>query len=67
MGEDEKAIKILKEVISKLTPTTGKAEYLLAIIYLGQERNNLGCEYLIKSKEKGFSIPNIMFEKFCLN
>ena len=67
MGEDQKAIKILKEVISKLNPSTGKAEYLLAIIYLGQEKNNIGCEYLTKSKQKGFSIPNIMFEQFCLN
>ena len=67
MGKDNSAIKILEDVISKLNPSTGKAEYLLAIIYIGQEENNLGCDYLAKSKQKGFSIPNIMFEKFCFN
>lgn len=67
MGEDQKAIQILKDVILKLNPTTGKAEYLLAIIYIGQEKNNIGCDYLYKSKQKGFSFPNFMIDKFCLN
>jgi O-antigen ligase/tetratricopeptide (TPR) repeat protein len=65
LGEDETASQILKEVISKLNPKTGKAEYLLAIIYLGQENYVFGCEYLTKSKQKGFGIPDIMFKKFC--
>ena len=65
LGEDETAIEILKKVISKLNPKTGKAEYLLAIIYLGQENYVFGCEYLTKSKQKGFGIPDIMFKKFC--
>ena len=65
LGEDETAIQILKEVISKLNPKTGKAEYLLAIIYLGQEDYVFGCKYLTKSKQKGFGIPDIMFKNFC--
>ena len=65
LGEDETAIQILKEVISKLNPETGKAEYLLAIIYFGQEKNSIGCDYLSKSKQKGFGIPDIMFKQFC--
>ena len=65
LGEDETAIQILKDVISKLNPKTGKAEYLLAIIYLGQENYVFGCDYLINSKLKGFSVPEIVFKQFC--
>ena len=64
-GNDKKAIEILKEVISKLNPKTGKAEYLLGIIYIGTKENQTGCEYLYKSKNKGFNVDNFMFSKFC--
>jgi hypothetical protein len=40
LGDDKKAIEILKEVITKLNPKTGKAEYLLGIIYIGMERKS---------------------------
>ena len=65
LGEDKTAIQILKNVISKLKPKTGKAEYLLAIIYFGQEKNIIGCQYLSKSKQKGLGVPDIMFKQFC--
>ena len=65
IGKDENAIKILEELINKLNPSTGKAEYLLGLIYIGQRKNNLGCTYLTKSKQNGFNIPDIVFEKFC--
>jgi O-antigen ligase/tetratricopeptide (TPR) repeat protein len=64
-GNDKKAIEILKEVISKLNPKTGKAEYLLGIIYIGMKENQTGCEYLYKSKNKGFNVDKFMFSKFC--
>ena len=64
-GNDEKAIEILNDVISKLNPKTGKAEYLLGIIYIGMKENQTGCEYLYKSKNKGFSVDKIIFSKFC--
>ena len=64
-GNDKKAIEILKEVISKLNPKTGKAEYLLGIIYIGMKENQTGCEFLYKSKNKGFNVDKFMFSKFC--
>ena len=64
-GKDEKAIEILKDVISKLNPKTGKSEYLLGIIYIGQKKNIKGCEYLKKSKAKGFPVNDYLFRKFC--
>ena len=64
-GNDKKAIEILKEVIAKLNPKTGKAEYLLGIIYIGMKENQTGCEYLYKSKNKGFNVDKFMFSKFC--
>jgi len=64
-GNDKKAIEILNEVISKLNPKTGKAEYLLGIIYIGMKENQTGCEYLYKSKNKGFNVDKFMFSKFC--
>jgi tetratricopeptide (TPR) repeat protein len=65
LGDDKKAIEILKEVITKLNPKTGKAEYLLGIIYIGMEENQTGCEYLYKSKNKGFNVDQFIFSKFC--
>ena len=64
-GNDKKAIEILKEVISKLNPRTGKAEYLLGILYIGMKENQTGCEYLYESKNKGFTINPLIFSKFC--
>lgn len=64
-GNDKKAIEILKEVITKLNPKTGKAEYLLGIIYIGMKENQTGCEYLYKSKNKGFNVDQFIFSKFC--
>lgn len=64
-GNDKKAIEILNDVITKLNPKTGKAEYLLGIIYIGMKENQTGCEYLYKSKNKGFSVDKIIFSKFC--
>ena len=63
-GNDKKAIEILKEVITKLNPKTGKAEYLLGIIYIGMKENQTGCEYLYKSKNKGFNVDNLCFQSF---
>ena len=64
-GEDKKAIEILEKLIKNLNPKTGKAEYLLAIINIGLEKNEIGCKYLIKSEGKGFSVPKAIFERFC--
>ena len=64
-GDDDSAIKILKKVIKKLDPKTGKAEYLLGIIYIGKEENEDGCKYLYESREKGFNVPELIFKKFC--
>ena len=33
LGNDEKAIELLNEVITKLNPKTGKAEYLLELFF----------------------------------
>ena len=64
-GKDDKAIEILIEQLNKLNPQTGKSEYLLGIIYIGKKENKSGCEYLHKSKEKGFVIPKEIFNTFC--
>ena len=36
-GEDDKAVNILKNLINKLDPKTGKAEYLLGITLIGKK------------------------------
>ena len=64
-GEDDKAIKILTNLIKDLNPKTGKSEYLLGIILIGKENYIEGCEYLNISKGKGFKIPDIIFKRFC--
>ena len=64
-GEDDKAVNILKNLINKLNPKTGKAEYLLGITLIGQKNYIEGCEYLNLSLSKGFKIPKIIFDRFC--
>jgi len=61
------AIKILNEYIPKNNPTSGKAEYLLGIMKISIKDYQSGCENLYLSREKGFSIPDIILEKFCKN
>ena len=65
LGNDEKAIELLNEVITKLNPKTGKAEYLLGIIFLGKEQYDDGCKYLKESSQKGFDFPKAILERFC--
>ena len=65
LGDDKKAIEILNEVITKLNPKTGKVEYLLGIIYIGMKENQKGCNYLFKSQDKGFTVDQFLFSKFC--
>lgn len=64
-GKDNKAIEILKKALNKLNPKTGKSEYLLGIIYIGQNRNSIGCKFLQESKTKGFPVDDYLFAKFC--
>ena len=65
LGDDKKAIEILNEVITKLNPKTGKAEYLLGIIHIGMKENQKGCDFLYKSQGKGFKVDQFLFSKFC--
>ena len=64
-GQDDKAIKILLNQLDKLKPVTGKSEYLLGILYIGKKENEVGCDYLFKSRDKEFVIPELIFDKFC--
>ena len=64
-GNDQKAIEILNDLIKNLNPKTGKAEYLLGIIYIGMKENQVGCDFLYKSKNKGFKVNQFLFSKFC--
>lgn len=64
-GNEKKAISILEEMIENLNPNTGKAEYLLGILFIGEKKNTEGCEYLEKSFKKGFNVPEIIFQRFC--
>ena len=65
IGENQKSIAILEKMIIDLKPKTGKAEYLLGINYLQLEESKLGCNYLQKSKEKGFTFPQAILDQFC--
>ena len=64
-GKIDYAIKIIEKYIPKNNPKTGKAEYLLGIMKISKKDYKGGCEALNLSKEKGFSIPDIIFQKFC--
>ena len=64
-GDEQNAIEILEKMIQELNPKSGKAEYLLGILFIGEKKHIEGCEYLNKSLEKGFSIPDIIFQRFC--
>ena len=64
-GDEQNAIEILEKMIQELNPKSGKAEYLLGILFIGKKKNIEGCEYLNKSLEKGFNIPDIIFQRFC--
>ena len=65
IGENQKAIAILEKLIIDLNPKTGKTEYLLGINYIQLDQNDLGCNYLQKSKEKGFTFPQAILDQFC--
>ena len=64
-GKIDYAIKIIEKYIPKNNPKTGKAEYLLGIMKISKKDYKGGCEALNLSKEKGFSIPDTIFQKFC--
>ena len=64
-GDEQRAIEILEKMIRELNPKSGKAEYLLGILFIGEKKNIEGCEYLNKSLEKDFNIPDIIFQRFC--
>ena len=65
INENQKAIAILEKTIINLQPKTGKAEYLLGIIYLDLKEKNLGCSYLNLAKEKGFVFSKELLNQFC--
>jgi len=65
IGENNKGIQILEKMLTRLEPTTGKAEYLLGIMYVDLKKYKKGCYYFDKSIEKGFSISNEIIEYFC--
>ena len=56
---------LLKATNIELNPKTGKSEYLLGIIYLDIDQSNLGCNYLLKAKSKGFKFPDGILNQFC--
>ena len=64
-NENKKAITILEKILTELNPKTGKSEYLLGIIYLDIDQSNLGCNYLLKAKSKGFKFPDGILNQFC--
>jgi len=65
IGENDKGIQILEEMIVKLEPNTGKAEYLLGIMYVDKKEYKKGCDYFGISKRKGFSISKEITDYFC--
>jgi len=65
IGKNKEGIVILEEMIDRLAPSTGKAEYLLGIMYIDLKKYKKGCYYFEKSIEKGFSISNEIIEYFC--
>lgn len=64
-GENKMGIKILEEMIERLDPDTGKAEYLLGIMYVDEKNYKKGCENFEKSIKKGFAISKETIEYFC--
>ena len=64
-NENKKAITILEKSLTELNPKSGKTEYLLGIIYLDMDQSVIGCEYLYKAREKGFSFPDQILNQFC--
>lgn len=65
INENQKAIAILEKTIINLQPKTGKAEYLLGIIYLDLKEKNLGCSYLNQARGKGFVFNDALLDQFC--
>ena len=65
INENQKAIAILEKTIINLQPKTGKAEYLLGIIYLDLKEKNLGCSYLKQARGKGFVFSKELLNQFC--
>lgn len=65
INENQKAIAILEKTIINLQPKTGKAEYLLGIIYLDLKEKNLGCSYLNQARGKGFVFNDLLLDQFC--
>ena len=65
LGNNTRAIEILEELIINLNPISGKAEYLLAILYVDEGQKKKGCDYLSISISKGFNVPEIVQRSLC--
>ena len=65
IDENQKAIEILESMVEDLDPQSGKAEYLLGIIYLDEKDKEKGCLNLNIAKRKGFKFSDQILKRFC--
>ena len=64
LGDNQKAIKLLLKAINRFE-TTGKTEYLLAILFYDEGDNEKGCKYILEAKAKEFDFPRGIEMLFC--
>lgn len=59
------AIPFLQKVVDSLNPKTGKAEYLLALSYVGLNKKQKACDYFRKSTKFNFKPAFAELSKNC--
>ena len=64
-GNFQESIEILIEHLEINFPSSGKAEYLLALNYLNIDNKEKACLNFTLSKNKGFPVSEQIISQFC--
>ncbi len=65
LGNLEKALEQINEVINNLNPLNGKCEYIKALIFIKMGDPIGACPLLGTSKDSGFSQAETIFDQYC--
>ena len=65
LGNLEKALEQINEVINNLNPLNGKCEYIKALIFIKMGDPIGACPLLETSRDSGFSQAETIFGQYC--
>ena len=65
IGNVEKALEQINEVINNLNPLNGKCEYIKALIFIRMGDPIGACPLLTKARDSGFIQAEASFDQYC--